>query len=99
MSEPKIGESYFITPKTITTEFFGEVQQEVKFCGKCEKWNTVGHLPDIDKSLIMSCDCPKPFIRPCHFCGVDVEMVKDSTEGRPVACFDHSYKFTPKVTR
>ncbi len=42
---------------------------------------------------------PKPFVRPCHFCGCDVEMVKDSTEGRPVACFDHSYKFTPKVVR
>ena len=42
---------------------------------------------------------PKPFIRPCHFCGVDVEMAKDALEGRPVACFDCSYKFTPKVVK
>ena len=41
----------------------------------------------------------KPFIRPCHFCGVDVEMAKDATEGQPVACFDHSYKFNIKVKR
>ena len=42
-------------------------------------------------------DITPAFIRPCHFCGVDVEMQKDQTEGKPVACFDHSYKFTPKV--
>ena len=61
----------------------------------------------MDKRFIMDslselCDHsrkPKPFIKPCYFCQKDVEMVKDSTEGRPVACFDHSYKFTPKVVK
>ncbi len=42
---------------------------------------------------------PEPFIKPCYFCDCDVEMQKDQTEGRPVACFDHSYKFTPKVKK
>lgn len=52
------------------------------------------------ETSVFQCDfLPVPFIRPCHFCGVDVEMQKDQTEGRAVACFDHSYKFTPKVKR
>ena len=84
MSEPKIGESYFITPKTITTEFFGEAQQEVKFCGKCSKWQTIIHRPSVDPSLLMSCDCPKPFKTKCGTCGKEILLQKDQTENMPV---------------
>lgn len=44
-------------------------------------------------------DFPVPFIRPCHFCGCEVRMQKNQTEGRPVACFEHSHNFTPKVKK
>lgn len=36
---------------------------------------------------------PKPFITKCCFCGSEVRLVKDSTEGKKVACFEHSHKF------
>lgn len=54
-----------------------------EWCQNCRDWY-IGICEDCN---------PKPFIRPCHFCDKDVRMAKDSTEGKPVACFDHSYKF------
>jgi len=39
----------------------------------------------------------KPFIKLCYFCQKEVRMAKDASEGQPVACFEHSYRFTPKV--
>lgn len=42
---------------------------------------------------------PKSFIKPCYFCGIDVRMAKDATEGQPVACFEHSYKFNQEVKK
>ena len=97
MSDPEIGETYFISPASLVGEWFGEVQQEVKFCEKCKKWDTIKFRPSIGLDKLLKCDCPKPFVTTCHFCGVDVEMQKDATEGKPVACFDCSHKFTPKV--
>lgn len=41
----------------------------------------------------------KPFIKPCHFCQKEVRMAKDATENQAVACFEHSYRFTPEVRK
>tara|TARA_R110002020_G_scaffold315845_3_gene530898 strand:- start:340 stop:579 length:240 start_codon:yes stop_codon:yes gene_type:complete len=40
-----------------------------------------------------SWEMPKPFITKCHFCGCEVRLQKDQTEGKAVACFEHSHKF------
>jgi hypothetical protein len=39
----------------------------------------------------------KPFIKLCHFCAKEVRMQKDQTEGKAVACFEHSYRFMEKL--
>ena len=39
----------------------------------------------------------KPFIKPCAFCQKEVRMAKDATEGKAVACFEHSHRFMEKL--
>jgi hypothetical protein len=57
MSEPKDGEVYNLAQSNCVSDFLGQVESQVQFCGKCGKWNTIAAIKDFDQKKKMKCDC------------------------------------------
>jgi len=70
-------------------------------CTYCERPLTEVSNKVVIKSNFYICHedpyCPSHedpiYVADCHFCDNKVKLNKNSTEGKAVACFEHSYKF------